>query len=149
MLDHILPANVCDDREHRPGVRNIRQVLVGTDAQINAAGLHLFAQIADHVKIRSFIGNEVVRVEITFRLGPLLDVLSELLDRDLNVRSRSGRRLFLSPPCCRSGERQDEEEGGTKYGRSTELKPRQHDCDHYNSGNRIFEIANWRLQYAL
>ena len=76
MLQHILAANIEDNRQFRPHRNDVGEVLVRTDTEINAAGRD-FLQLFDDVLEGRFIRNEIVRAKISIRFGKFRDHVPE------------------------------------------------------------------------
>src|SRR5229473_3081873 len=95
MLQHVLAADIGNDRQHRTRVGDVRKILIGPNSNIDAAGFYLLLQLTDYVEIRRFVGNKIVRIKVPLGFRPLANVLSKLLRRYLNVGSRT--RLLASP----------------------------------------------------
>src|SRR5689334_12705026 len=77
MLEKILTANVDDESNFRPDRRDIREVLLGPNADIGAASTcRTYQRWYDALK-RTLVGNEVVRTEEAIRFGKLGDHLPE------------------------------------------------------------------------
>src|SRR5436190_19093645 len=77
MLDHVLPADVDDERNLRLKCDNVREILLGAHAKICAAGLAAVRQLPEDVLSGEFVGDEVVRREASSRFGQLRDQLPE------------------------------------------------------------------------
>ena len=73
----VVAAQVDDEGDARLDLRDIGEVLVGTHADIRAAGEARIAQGRHDVQIRPLVRDEVVGVEIAAGLGQLRDALRE------------------------------------------------------------------------
>src|SRR4051812_49235977 len=88
MLEHVLPADVDNNGECRAGMRDICEILVGTDAQIYASGMRTLVQFVNDVQVRLLIQNEIVQIKVAFRFGPVADITLKLRRRYLNFNRR-------------------------------------------------------------
>src|SRR5207253_616652 len=103
---------IRDDGKHRTRVNDIRQILVGADADIDAARFYALMQVVDDVQVGCLVGDEVIGIKIPFRFRPLIDVSAELLDRNLKVPRRL--RLFVSPRYGSRAKNQEQRESQTE-----------------------------------
>jgi len=124
MLQHILPADIGNDGEHRMGVHDVGEVLIRSDSQIGTSGLYSLVQVADNMEIRRFVRNEIIRIKVALRLRSFIDVLPELQSSDLNVGGCA--RLFVVPGNCAGGNNECCQESGKKNGISAQLRNGHH-----------------------
>jgi len=73
-------------------VNDVRKVLVWTDADIDAGVSSMWTQFIDDMLVGGFVRDEIIRIEIAFRLRPIVQVTGKLIGRDLNI-GRSQRLL--------------------------------------------------------
>ena len=52
MLRHVLPVDVRDDRQRRLRVRDVAEILVRADTEVDAARFDVLLQLADGVQVR-------------------------------------------------------------------------------------------------
>ena len=90
MLDQVLPPDVDDERHLRLQRGDVGEVLLGTDAEVDAARLGPRAKRRDDGLDGRFVRHEVVEREVPFRLRELADELPEVGIADLRG-SGSGR----------------------------------------------------------
>src|SRR6266850_2854847 len=60
VFEHVLAANVDDERDLRLKRYDIREVLFRSDADVSAAGLAVFGQLREHMLGRQFVRDKVV-----------------------------------------------------------------------------------------
>ena len=73
MQQHIVAAYVDDERDGRTKGGDVREVLIGSDADVGAAvGAGSF-QCRNDVEVRLFVRYQIVGVELAFRFRELLD----------------------------------------------------------------------------
>ena len=85
MLQKVLPPDIGNDGNQRLGMDNVSEVLVRTHSKVGTTGPHIFLQAWNNVHIGSFVGDEVIGVEIPFRFGKALDQSAEFLPRYLSL----------------------------------------------------------------
>ena len=73
MLEHVLPADIHDEREFRLQSDDVRKILLRPNAQIHAAGLNCFPQSGNHILGSGFVGQKVVGTEIAAGFGEVRD----------------------------------------------------------------------------
>ena len=93
MLQLIIAANVYDKSNAWTHLRDVGKVLIRPHAHVRAARHIQLAHLAHHVQVRAFIGNQIVRVEITAWLRDAFDELRKL---------NSGKRGVFARRLCRS-----------------------------------------------
>ena len=96
--EQIVAANVDDEGDRRPGVRDVREVLIGPDPEVRAAADARLAQRGNRVLVRLLVRDQVVAVEVTGRLRELRDLLGEGRRRlgrraASRLRARAGQRV--------------------------------------------------------
>ena len=69
MLDQVVPADVDDESDTRPHRGDIREVLVGTDAEVRTALHAQPPQCAERQEVRILVRDEVVGIEEPAALG--------------------------------------------------------------------------------
>jgi hypothetical protein len=69
VFEQVLPPDVQDEDERRPQGRDEREVLLGADADVDAARLHPFAQVVQDVQETAFVRDEVFDRERAARFG--------------------------------------------------------------------------------
>jgi hypothetical protein len=95
----IVAPDVDDERDGWPEVRDIREVLIRADADVRAAGEAGRRERGHHMQVRPLVRDQVVRVEVAFRLGQLRD-----------AGGKGGRRRSLAAPqreYCRERDRDE------------------------------------------
>ena len=93
MRVQVAAPDVDDERHPRLERHDVREVLIGRDAEVDAAALHLPQRRHDMLK-RTLVRHEVVRLKCAVRLGKILDELPELLvGEPRRQRLGRGRRL--------------------------------------------------------
>ncbi|MFO0571131.1 MAG: hypothetical protein U0263_36195 [Polyangiaceae bacterium] len=85
--EQVVATNVDDERIARTGERDVREVLLGADAQVHPAGPHAPEQPRDDLQERGLVRDGVVLEELPGRLR-------ELADQGREVR-RAARRQHL------------------------------------------------------
>ena len=85
MVQHIVAANVHDERPARTKLPDVVKVLLGSDTDIDPS--HRF-EVFDHLGVRCFVGDEIVGVEISALFGELLDELAKARGRRGVSRAR-------------------------------------------------------------
>ena len=107
MLEHVLAANVYDERELGLERRNIGEILVRSNADINAVFSAAFVECVEHVEVGGFIGDVVVTPEIAALFGKSCDEIPKLAIADAfrlaAARRQTGRRDGRKR--CRDGDR--------------------------------------------
>src|SRR5262245_22060005 len=73
MLQHVLPANVDDDGLLGAQSRQVCEILIRSDADVNAPLQLQFAEACQYGFIGSFVGDEIVAVEVACRFAQRLD----------------------------------------------------------------------------
>src|SRR5690242_2436506 len=108
MLDHVAAPNVEDDGDLRLQRDDVREVLLGSDAEVHTARLEGLFQPRNHRLKTRLVGKQVVGAEVSTRLRKLGVQLPKLLvgeprrNRALGERENRKRR-----------EREDAERGST------------------------------------
>src|SRR4051812_22660244 len=94
MRQQILPANVEDERDLRLQRDDVREILVGADAQIRSAGTRRTEQRWDDPLKSRLVRDEIVGLERSTRFGKIGDELPERAVTELrgNIRRRNRRR---------------------------------------------------------
>ena len=82
MQIQIAAPDVDDERHRRLQRRHVGEVLFGTDAHVDAAGLGRLEQLRDHVLKPDLVRQQIVGSERPIRLGEIGDQLPELLVRE-------------------------------------------------------------------
>jgi len=72
-MQHVLATDVDDEDHGRPQRGDVGEVLVGTDAEVHAAGLHSVLESRDDRLVLHLVRDEVARRKVAARLGELRD----------------------------------------------------------------------------
>src|SRR5689334_9322288 len=64
MLQQIVAAYIDDDRQARAYARNVSKILIRPNAEINAARDAKLAHLDQHMLIRGFVRDQVIRIEV-------------------------------------------------------------------------------------
>ena len=88
VLEEVVAANVDDERNARPDLRHVREVLIGPDADVRAAGDADPPHAAEHVEVRRLVGDQIVGVEVP---AGLRDPRRERRERRI---AEGGRRVL-------------------------------------------------------
>ena len=83
MLDQILSPDIDDKRQFRLQRGDVRKVLFGTHAEINASCLSPCSQVREDALKRAFVGHKVVGDEGAARLGEVAYYLPECFIAEL------------------------------------------------------------------
>src|SRR5512143_191958 len=97
MRQHVLPTDVEDERDLWLERDEIREVLIGSDAEVNATRLRRAEQVGDHPLIRRLVRDEVIGAKEAVRLREIGDELPKLGVAEL-------RRNVLRDECERRGD---------------------------------------------
>ena len=103
----IAAPDVGDERDPRLERGDVGEVLIGPDAEVDAAGLHDALQLRDDDLERVLVRDEVVGAEVAVRLGEVVDQAPEL---GVGEARRAGRRATRRAPgagAARQRERDD------------------------------------------
>jgi hypothetical protein len=95
MLQHVLSSNIGHDRERGPRMNDVREILVRSDTEIDATGTNTAVQVINDVQVGCLVGYDIIGVEVPFGFRPIINVSSQLLDRNGNI---SGRLWLLAGP---------------------------------------------------
>ena len=90
VLEHVLAADVDDERHARMERRDVGEVLIGPHAEIHAVGRHALRELGNDFLERRFVRDEIVGSEKSVRLGEVRDHLPERAVRQL-LRQVVGR----------------------------------------------------------
>ena len=108
VLKHVLAPDVEDERVARPHARDVAEVLLGSDAQVDAARRRGVRELVRDLEVGGLVRDEVVGVEVAARLRELRAERRELDGGLVRGRRRRGAR----GPGAQRAEARQAQEGG-------------------------------------
>src|SRR5262245_50180771 len=92
MLNHVLPANIENERDLRLQRHDVGEVLLRSDAKICTLSFAAIGQVRQHALKCALVGDEVVRDKGSTRFGKLADDVPEHFIADLDGEFFCGPR---------------------------------------------------------
>ncbi len=110
VLHHVLAADVDDERHARLERGDVGEVLVRSDAEVDAVWRHAFSELGDHFLKSGFVRDEIVRTEEAVRLREVDDHLPERAVRYLSRQVAGGDAVaWAEQPDARQAEEHGDE----------------------------------------
>ena len=91
VLEEVVPTDVDDEGKVRLELRNVGEVLIRSNAHVYATTHAPLSHCSHHVEVGCFIRDQVVGIEVSARLGKLVDQPNE-------SRIDDGRRADANVP---------------------------------------------------
>jgi len=69
MLEQVVTPDVDDESDRRAYELDVREILIGADAEVHASVRPDLPELARDLEIRALVGDDVVGIEVAARLG--------------------------------------------------------------------------------